>query len=59
MKTFKFQRDWSGYSRGQDTVEVEACSLEEAQEKLDGIYWDFDRDVVRDDINTENWELAD
>lgn len=59
MKTFKFQRDWYGYSRGTDTVEIVASTLEEAEGKLDGVYFDFERKVVRDDTENEGWELTD
>lgn len=32
MPKFKLRRNWSGYCRGYDTVEVEANTLEEAIE---------------------------
>lgn len=59
MKTFKFQRDWYGYSRGTDTVEIVANTLEEAEGKLGDVYFDFERNVVRDDTENEGWELTD
>lgn len=53
---FTFTRQFSGYSRGTDTVTVEADSEEEAIEAVEYMDED-DREVVRDDTKVDEWEL--
>ena len=54
MKTFNLERQWSGYSRGCDTISVEANTLEEALEKAE--WMDGERSVHRDDTEADDWE---
>jgi hypothetical protein len=54
MAEFTFKRDWSGYSRGYDIETVEADSLEEALDKVGNLY---EREVVRDDTDSDEWVL--
>ena len=57
---YTFERNWSGYSRGIDTIEVEADSLEEAKDKVDYAYaGEYERNIVRDDTDKDDWELVD
>lgn len=56
---FKFKRDWCGYSRGTDTIVVEADSVEEARDLANAGAGFVDRFVVRDDTQAESWELED
>lgn len=53
--TFTLRREWSGYSRGYDEITVEADSFEEALEAVEDNY-EYEREVVRDDISSECWE---
>ena len=53
---YTFTRQFSGYVRGTDTVEVEADSEAEAIEAVEYMVED-DREIVRDDTDTEEWEL--
>ena len=53
---YTFTRQFSGYTRGIDTVTVEAASEEEAIEAVEYIE-EYSRDVERDDIEKEEWEL--
>jgi hypothetical protein len=57
MPKFKLRRNWSGYCRGYDTVEVEANTLEEAIEVTWGAT-DIEEEVERDDREYDEWEEA-
>ena len=58
MPKFKLIREFSGYARGVDTVEVEAETLEQALEMVNESMepLDFKREIRRDDIETEDWD---
>lgn len=54
MKTFNLERQWSGYSRGYDTITVVANTLEEALEYTEDM--DGERSVTRNDTEADDWE---
>lgn len=56
MPKFLVTRDWSGYSRGYTTYEVEAESAEEARDN----YYSgeqVEHEVVRDDTETSGFTV--
>jgi hypothetical protein len=61
MPKFRFVRDYSGYSRGNQFVTIEAETEEEAKVKADD--FDFDQsevvtDIIRDDREShDGWEI--
>lgn len=55
MATFTLSREVSGYSRGYQTVTVEADTLEEAKDLADSIGCCADVDIVRDDRDRGDW----
>ena len=56
MAIFKFTREWSGYSRGTDYIEVEAETAQEALDEIECSWASGEREVVRDDTEAEAWE---
>lgn len=60
MSKYRAQIEWSGYSRGYMTVEVEAESPEEALELVHSYEWDteVDRGVVRDDTEKHTDDVS-
>lgn len=56
MPHFTFTREFSGYVRGTDTITVTAANLEEAENIVQYRVED-ERDIVRDDTSTDDWEL--
>lgn len=56
MKKFKFSREVAGYSRGYQTVEVEAETLQEAESLINthaAVMSDVE--IVRDDRDKGDW----
>jgi hypothetical protein len=55
---FELRRGWAGYSRGTDTITVEADTLDEAIEIAETTQ-DYHRETVRDDTEKKEWKSND